>query len=107
MKIKGHEAHKVELNSKELRTVRRLAKLLKVSDSCAANVIVTVTMMQLGVIRTKAAYIESLREVERVFDAKVIDNVPPFKKGGDPAFIAAFIAMDRKRKASRAKRVVV
>ena len=85
--------------------IRATMKELGVSEPCAVNCMIVAGLMKLGEYKAKAEYTRAIRWIERKFDYRIADRMPPYMKGGDPTAIAEFKkSAERTRKAKAAKK---
>ena len=93
----------IEIPSASVKDVRVTMKALGVSADCTVELMLVATRMRLGGFKTRKAYADEIRAVEKEYDVKVAGRMPGFLKGGDPDFIAQFYAMDEKPKKGKRK----
>ena len=93
----------INIPSASVKDVRATMKALGVNASCAVELMLVVSRMRLGGFRTRKAYADEIRGIEKDYSVKVAGNMPGFLKGGDPLFIARFRAMSEKPKKGKRK----
>ena len=93
----------IEIPSASVKDVRAMMKALGVSADCTVELMLVATRMRLGGFKTRKAYADEIRGIEKDYDVKIADRMPGFLKGGDPLFIAQFRAMDEKPKKGKRK----
>ena len=104
-KAKKPEEGKIVITvpSASVKDVRAVMKGLGVSADCAVELMLVATRMRLGGFRTRKAYADEIRGIEKDYDVKVAGHMPGFLKGGDPLFIARFRTMGEKPKKGKRK----
>ena len=93
----------IEIPSASVKDVRATMKALGVSADCTVELMLVATRMRLGGFRTRKAYADEIRGIEKDYGVKVAGRMPGFLKGGDPVFIAKFRSMDEKPKMGKRK----
>ena len=93
----------ITVPSASVKDVRAVMKGLGVSADCAVELMLVATRMRLGGFRTRKAYADEIRGIERDYGVKVAGRMPGFLKGGDPVFIAKFRSMSEKPKKGKRK----
>ena len=93
----------INIPSASVKDVRATMKALGVNASCAVELMLVVSRMRLGGFRTRKAYADEIRGIEKDYGVKVADRMPGFLKGGDPLFIAKFRTMGEKQKKGKRK----
>ena len=77
-----------ELPSEDVKAIVEIHEALGVSVECAVELMLVATQMRLAILKTRKAYVEAIRKIEKKYAAKVAKRMPPFLKGGDPKYIA-------------------
>ena len=93
----------ITVPSASVKDVRAAMKGLGVSADCAVELMLVATRMRLGGFKTRKAYADEIRGIEKDYDVKVAGRMPGFLKGGDPLFIARFRTMGEKPKKGKRK----
>ena len=93
----------IEIPSASVKDVRATMKALGVSADCTVELMLVATRMRLGGFKTRKAYADEIRGIEKDYDVKVAGRMPGFEKGGDPLFIAQFRAIGEKPKKGKRK----
>ena len=93
----------ITVPSASVKDVKATMKALGVSADCTVELMLVATRMRLGGFKTRKAYADEIRAVEKEYGVKVADRMPGFEKGGDPLFIAKFRTMDEKPKKGKRK----
>ena len=93
----------ITVPSASVKDVKAAMKGLGVSADCAVELMLVATRMRLGGFRTRKAYADEIRGIEKDYGVKVAGRMPGFLKGGDPLFIAKFRSMDEAPKKGKRK----
>ena len=92
-----------ELPSEDVKAIVEIHDALGVSVECAVELMLVATQMRLAFFKTKKAYTEAVRKVERKYGAKVLKRMPQYLKGGDPRYIAQVHSLDETPKKGKRK----
>ena len=93
----------ITVPSASVKDVKATMKALGVSADCTVELMLVATRMRLGGFKTRKAYADEIRGIEKDYGVKVAGQMPGFLKGGDPLFIAQFRAMGEKPKKGKRK----
>ena len=61
------------------------------------------TQMRLAILKTRKAYVEAVRKVEKKYGVKAMKRMPQYMKGGDPRYIAQVHSLDEVPKKGKRK----
>ena len=103
MKRPAENVPEFELPSEDVKAVVEIHEALGVSVECAVELMLVATQMRLAILKTRKAYVEAIRKIEKKYAAKVAKRMPPFVKGGDPKYIALVHSLDESPKKGKRK----
>ena len=92
-----------ELPSEDVKAIVEIHEALGVSVECAVELMLVATQMRLAILKTRKAYVEAVRKVEKKYGVKAMKRMPQYMKGGDPVFIAKFRSMSEEPKKGKRK----
>lgn len=92
-----------ELPSEDVKAIVEIHDALGVSVECAVELMLVATQMRLAILKTRKAYVEAVRKIEKKYGVKAMKRMPPFVKGGDPKYIALVHSLDESPKKGKRK----
>ena len=92
-----------ELPSEDVKAIVEIHDALGVSVECAVELMLVATQMRLAILKTRKAYVEAVRKIERKSGVKAMKRMPQYMRGGDPRYIAQVHSLDETPKKGKRK----
>ena len=92
-----------ELPSEDVKAIVEIHEALGVSVECAVELMLVATQMRLAILKTRKAYVEAIRKIEKKYRVKAMKRMPQYMKGGDPRYIAQVHSLDEVPKKGKRK----
>ena len=76
------------LPPEDVKAIVEIREALGVSVECVIELMLVATQMRLAILKTRKAYVEAVRKIEKKYGVKAMKRMPQYMKGGDPKYIA-------------------
>ena len=81
-------APEFKLPPEDVKAIVEIREALGTSVECVLELMLVATQMRLAIIRTRKAYVEAVRKIEKKYGVKAMKRMPQYMKGGDPKYLA-------------------